>query len=143
MNDRDHPTALELQALADGELTGPAADRWREHGRVCDRCRRELDGIRRVQAALAAGRGDEAPGPVWPRLAAARSRRRTLPMGPALAAGALAACAAGVALGLALGEAPPRAPSPDGTLLWAAPTETSILDVIGIVSGDRDGEDAS
>ncbi len=139
----NHLTDLQLQAVADGEIGGPEAESLLAHCGGCDRCRRELDGIRRVPAARAAGRGDEAPDPVWPRLAAARSSRRPLRVGPVLAAGAVAACAAGVALGLFVGRTPDKAAGAEGTLLWTDTAGASLLDIFETGFDPADGKDAS
>jgi len=76
----DHPEGLAIQRYADGELD-PDSDRSAiEHVATCDRCRAEVERLRRVDAAIALS--SRAPDDLFPRLKARRAagERVSLPV---------------------------------------------------------------
>jgi len=113
----DHPAGL--QALADGDLPPAEVARLREHLRSCAACRRELEAIEAVRAALLADAGEVPLRPMWP--AVRRQFRRSAPVrfGWSLALQAATVVAAGFALGVALGPGTSTTGHVGSKAVWA------------------------
>jgi AcrR family transcriptional regulator len=104
----------------EGSLRDPAA--FRAHLASCASCAESLRGIEENERLLAAARVPAAPADLWPRIAAAISRGRPVPLRPPrLAWSAAAAAAALLVAALLFSAGPAAAPPIDLVVREAAP----------------------
>jgi anti-sigma factor RsiW len=147
-----HVTHL-IQAYLDGELA--AADRAyvAAHLADCEACRRELDDLSRLFAAIDQAQATPTLAPIWPALAvrlAARTDERTdARRRPAWSWSyrglAAAAAVTGLLLGWQLGAAPPAGADAPAVAVEAGYLETTLpsLDLLWLQLDDLNGEAGS
>ena len=129
----EHPSELEIMARAHGELSADRAAAVDDHCRGCASCRRVLDELTRLEEWLGADGGAGEVAPVWPAIVGELERPGWPTLGPALALGMAAACAAGVVVGLFVGAPPDKQlvvdPETAWSELWPGRQGESLLDV--------------
>jgi anti-sigma factor RsiW len=142
----DHPSELEILARAHGELSADRAAAVDDHCRGCAGCRQTLAELGRLHMWLGADRDASEVAPVWPALAAELERTNRRNLGPALALGMAAACAAGVVVGLFVGAPPDKQmvaeTETSWSELWPGRPGESLLDLFSDGS-TVSGKDAS
>lgn len=145
----DHPTDLELQAYADGELPADEASRVEGHVVDCKACGSVLAELRATREWLAMDAPDESPSPVWAGVVAATEQRTKPLFSPAFSFGAAAACAAGIVLGVIVGVPQVEQQESNDQLAWSTPgavwngtSGSSMLDVYTGLS-QSEGTDGS